>query len=678
MTDAHIFSSKLPSDPGLELLVAKATLTNRERPRTLFGQPVLDKTGKPVVIQESIVEASNVFVELEGIPVFYTPYLVTDARDPLGPLETINFGGNNVFGFQGGVGLNVYKLFGVEPIEGTRWRFLADYLSRRGPALGTNFYYGNIFDSLVDENDPYGTKPRFEGLVTAYGIHDNATDILGGNRPPSTLTFDPPGFRGRTLWRQGVFDLPGGFDVIAQMSLLSDVNFLEQYFKREFDTDPNQANFLYVKQQQGNWAWSALGQVRTSNWLTTTQWWPRLDGYLLGQDFFDLITSNTQVDVAYASLRTSSLQPIPLQVPPFTPILPSPTDQNNSTGRAALIQEFDLPLNLGALNLVPYVKGTLAEYTNTLDGQEVGRAWGGGGVRAGLPLSRLYPDVESELFNLKGINHKMVFGANYFYARTNEPYTRFAQLDRLNDDATNLMLIEFKPYEPVYNNRAGLALATSPYYDPQTYAIRRLVDNRIETLDNIQVLQLDLRQRWQTKRGFPGFEHIVDWMTLDTSVSYFPQPDQNFGKTFSFLEYLYTWNVGDRLTIESFGWYDPQEDGARVYTVGAFFNRPDRTSYYVGYRQIDPLQSRLLMASVTYVFSPKYAMTASTSYDFGTNAAQNNTLVFTRTGTDLQVSLGFSYNSLQNNFGAIVEVVPSLVPLSRRSGLASAALTGAR
>src|SRR5262249_38398379 len=170
-------------------------------------------------------------------------------------------------------------------------------------------------------------------------------------------------------------------------------------------------------------------------------------------------------------------------------------------------------------------------------------------------------------------------------------------------------------------------------------------------------------------------EHIVDWMVLDTSVSYFPQPDRdNFGKSFSFLEYQYLWNIGDRTSLESTGWYDPQDNGSRVFTVGAYFNRPDRTTFYIGYRQIDPLQSRLVTGSVTYVFSPKYAMTFSTAYDFGTQQAQTNTLVFTRTGTDLQVSLGFMYNSLQNNFGAIVEVVPSLLPALRRGG---AGLVGA-
>src|SRR5262245_25246280 len=158
-------------------------------------------------------------------------------------------------------------------------------------------------------------------------------------------------------------------------------------------------------------------------------------------------------------------------------------------------------------------------------------------------------------------------------------------------------------------------------------------------------------------------------MVLDTSVSLFPQPDRdNFGKTFSFLEYQYLWNIGDRTSIESTGWFDPQDDGVRVFTIGSYFNRPDRTTFYLGYRQIDPLQSRLITGSLTYVFSPKYALTISTSYDLGTSLAQNNTVILTRTGSDLQVSLGFTYNSLQNNFGAVVEVVPSLFPSLRRGG----------
>jgi hypothetical protein len=451
--------------------------------------------------------------------------------------------------------------------------------------------------------------------------------------------------------------------------LLSDRNFLEEYFKREFDVAPNFGNFVYVKQQEGDLAFSGLIEARTSPWITTTNWLPRADGYLIGQDLFGIFTSDTQVSAGFAQLKPSNdpvlfVQDVP--PPPIPNTVLFPTTRRDDTARFAVTEELALPLNAGPFKVVPYVKGALIEYTSDLQGHEDGRAWGGGGVRASIPFTRIYPDVCSELFNVNGINHKIVLSGNYFIARANEPFTKFPELDRLNDDSTDQAIRGIRPYEPAFNTTAGLALATSPLFDAQTYAIRRLIDNRLDTLGDIDVLQLDLRQRLQTKRGFPGAEHIVDWMVLDTSVSYFPEANKdNFGKAFSFWEYNYVWNIGDQTAFESTGLYDPQINGPRIFTVGMFFNRPDRTGFYLGYRQTDPLQSRLVTASASYVFSPKYSGTFTVAYDFGVNQSVTNSVIFTRTGSDLQVSLGFTYNTLQNNFGAIVEVVPSLFPLRR-------------
>jgi hypothetical protein len=184
----------------------------------------------------------------------------------------------------------------------------------------------------------------------------------------------------------------------------------------------------------------------------------------------------------------------------------------------------------------------------------------------------------------------------------------------------------------------------------------------------MQVLQADVRQRWQTKRGFPGQEHIVDYLTLDLSGSFFPNPNQdNFGKSFAFLTYDSTWNVGDRTALVSSGYYDPFEHGAREFTIGAYLNRTDRTNFFVGYRLIDPVDSRAVTAAATYIFSPKYAITASTTYDFGTNLALSNSVVVTRIGSDLTVSIGFTYNAVLNNFGFTFEVLPNVVAATRQA-----------
>jgi hypothetical protein len=457
------------------------------------------------------------------------------------------------------------------------------------------------------------------------------------------------------LWRNN-WSFLDDFTLQFQGSALSDPNFLEQYYKTEFDNDINSETFVYFKQQHDNWAWTLLAEDRVRYWVTETSWLPRADGYLLGQSFFDLLTYNVHGSVAYAQLMPSGFPPPPYLV----------TDAKDNTGRFDLWQELSLPFTLGPFRLVPYGVLDLTDYTNDLNGNNIGRFYVGGGVRASIPFSRIYPDVHSEMLNLNGINHKIVLSANYYIVHSDVRFNELPQLDQLNDNATDQALRDIHPVQPILNPAHGLFLATSPMFDPQVYAIQRLVDNRIDTLDTIEALQLDLRQRWQTKRGYPGMQHIVDWMTLDLSATYFPKPNRDdFGEPFSFLQYDWTWNIGDRTALVSTGWVNPETNGARVFTFGAFLNRPDRTNIYIGYRDIFPVNSQALVAAVTYVFSPKYAVTATTLYDFGSKV-EASSLMLTRMGKDLQANLGFSYNRTLNTFGFQFELLPNAVAATQR------------
>lgn len=651
VVEADIFSSKLPSDPGLKVYVAEALIEERTVPKfSLFGKRFADRaSGQELDQKETYVRGRNMFIEIEDIPIFYLPYLQGDARDPLGPIEGMNLGFSNIFGGQFGLSLNTYDLLGIQPFENTRWRFNVDYMTKRGPGLGTDFDYM--------APDFFGIPGRVDGLVKAYGIRDIGPDILGGNRQEG----EPhPLYRGRVLWRQGISNMPYGLTFLGQGNGLSDRNFLEQFFKPEFDNDINPTTFVYLRQTQENMGWYILGEPRVRQFINEAEWLPRVEGFIYGQPLFDLFTLNAWGGAGYGRLELTD---------DGTPMV-SPTDVNDSTGRFNISKEISAPFSLGALRFDPYGKFDLAYYTSDISDQGLGRAWGGGGLRASLPFTGLFPELKSDLFNLNGINHKVILGANYSYTASSTSYTNFPQLDRLNDDASDQALrdIRNQTNPNIYPNQAnGQFLMTSPLFDPQVYAIRRAIDTRIDTLEELNVLQLDLRQRWQTKRGFPGNQHIVDWMTLDLSGSVFPQMDRdNFGNLLAFLQYDYVWNVGDRTALTSTGWVDPIENGARVFTFGSYVNRPDRTNFYLGYRQIDPVDSKALTAAVTYIFSPKYAFTGSTSYDFGSNESLSNSLVLTRVGSDLQVSLGLSYNAMQDNFGFTFEILPTLVSSSAR------------
>jgi hypothetical protein len=257
----------------------------------------------------------------------------------------------------------------------------------------------------------------------------------------------------------------------------------------------------------------------------------------------------------------------------------------------------------------------------------------------------------------------VTLAGNYYYSQTNVPFSQLPLLDRLDDDSTDYTYRYIRPAQTtLVSGPAGLALANSPLFNQQLYAIRRLVDNRVDTLDNMNVMQMDLRQRLQTKRGFPGLEHTVDLATLDISGSFFPQANRdNFGKPFGFLEYLGLWNVGDRTSVLSSGWFDPFDFGAHYWNLGVNLDRPDRTNIYIGYRQTDPLNSKAVTSSIGYQMSRRYYMSLGASYDFGIQQALTNSLSFTRTGSDVTITLGFTYNALVNNFCFNFLIVPNIV-----------------
>jgi hypothetical protein len=655
---SEVFSSRLPSDPGLKIYLQDGFIEDRTIPlRNIFGLPVLDRTtGQPVLIRDTHLDGNNTFFELEKIPFYWLPHVSTSAQEPLGPLQNFNFGFNQIFGAQFGVSLNAFEILGLQPRPMTSWLWNLDYLSYRGPGMGTVYSTAG--------SDLFGIPARWNSVLRAWGIYDRDYDILGGPRPVNN--FRPPAFRGWLLERAVIDDMPYGFSSLIQLSPESDRNFIEQYYPRPFQVDPNFDTFGMLKQQQNNWEWSLMVRPSITPWVTMTQDLPRFDGWLIGQDFFKLITYTTRVNAEYASLQTST--------DPLSQV--SVTDVNDSTFRGDWMQEAEVPFYLGPLKLSPYGRWELTGYSRDVLGNSIGRSWEAGGVRASIPFSHLYANATSELFNVNGLNHKIAFNANFVSAYSNVPYTYLPQLDRLNDNTTNQALRDIRPWQWIFNPNAvfdnhGLSLIFSPYYNtPQTMAIRRLLWERdIDTLNTIEELQLQVNQRLQTKRGFPGNQHIVDWMVLDLWASYFPAANRdNFGHPWSFLQYNYLWNVGDRTALTSSGWTDPFPGGVRVWTVGGYFNRPDRTNYYLGFRYIDPLMVRAVTASFTYIFSSKYAATASSTYDFGTGEAFANSLMFTRMGSDLQVSLGVSYNALQNNFNLLFNIVPNLLPANRAFG----------
>ena len=52
--------------------------------------------------------------------------------------------------------------------------------------------------------------------------------------------------------KEKIKSIPYGFNFMSQTSPVSDRNFIEQYYKRPWDLDPNFDTFVHTKEQQDN------------------------------------------------------------------------------------------------------------------------------------------------------------------------------------------------------------------------------------------------------------------------------------------------------------------------------------------------------------------------------------------------------------------------------------------
>ncbi|HZZ81676.1 MAG TPA: hypothetical protein VFE62_24455, partial [Gemmataceae bacterium] len=305
MKETQLYSGQLPSDPGLTVSITNMTIQERQYELSyLWGLwPVYDADGKRKIQTDHVFTGINYITYIEGVPAFYFPYFRGRVEDPLGPLDAVNAGYNRIFGVSLNTTWDLYDILDLPHYDGTKWQMYLDYLTLRGPGIGTRYEFSG--------NDLFSIRNKYNGEFKAYGIFDSGTDVLGGGRgtaidwpnPNTSWPINPPNFRGWTYGKTNIQDLPDGFSFLGQFAFLSDRNFQEEYFLNSHLNDVNQDTYAYLKQQRGIWEWNLEASTNTQPWLTHTNWLPKLDGRVMGKSLFDdWVTFNTHASAGYAQL----------------------------------------------------------------------------------------------------------------------------------------------------------------------------------------------------------------------------------------------------------------------------------------------------------------------------------------------------------------------------------------
>ena len=635
-----------------------------DEPFLRSGVPSVDpETGETTPESTMWATSLNNAFFVEDIPVFYFPYLSAPAEDPNIPLRNINFQNDRIFGFQVRTTWDAFKLFGIERKDGVRWDVNADYLTKRGPQVGTSGSYRG--DGRLGLDGPY----QGQGYISY--IYDTGLDNLGNDRQNLVPAHTS---RGGLLVRDKQY-FGNGIQWYGEGAFLSDRNWLEEYREVEFDNGKDYETMGYLRQTEDNFSWSAIVRPRLYNYYNETEWLPRGDLFVLGQPLLNnLFTWSTHSYVGYANQRIADNPTDPadkFSVLPF---------ESNASGLVASTRhELDLPFTVGAFHIVPYALGEAAYWSDTatpispyvndsIDQGSLGRLWGSAGVRGSFEMTRIFSDVHSDVFNLNGLAHKMVFDADYSYSQSTQSLASvIPQYNEIDDNAQE----QFR--RRLFYNTWNQAVPDQ--FQPRSFALRSGVAQNVtapynEIVDDFNVLRLGWRHRLQTKVGPVNAPRIKNWMTLDLETSFFPDKDRdNFGEAFGLYNARYNWYVGDRTTITAGTLFDTFQGHETLWNVGFISQRSTRGSLYVGLRNIQggadvgpDLDSRILTASYSYVMSPKWISAVSTAYDLGQHQNRGQAVTLTRVGADFLIHIGANVDTTRNNYGFGLSIEPRFAP----------------
>ncbi len=654
--DSAFTSSRL-GVPSYWLQSRQLDLVNQPIQQTApdTGAPLFDPvTGQPQIGDDYFARATGNKVYLGGVPVFSWPQFSTRLSDPSLYLTEFSINNDNIFGTQLHTGFDLYQVLGIRAPQGTRWTGVLDYLSERGLGYGSEFDYTR--QGLL------GIPGSVSGQYRSWFIRDNGQDSLGRNRFNLVPERD---YRGRVIAKHRHQFAPG-YSLRAELGYISDRNFLEQYYEREWDTQKDATTGLWLERNFGTQSYNLTADVQINDFFTQTSWLPRFDQFTIGQPIFgDRALFHSHTHAGYAKLRVADTPTDPVDAAKFDPLA---WERNVDGFRVGTRQEINVPLQLGPTKIVPYALTDFTWWQEALDGNDLARAAGQVGVRASLPMWKVDPTVQSVLLNLNGLAHKVSFDLDAFYADATQDINELPLYDALDDDAQEHFRRRF-----AFNTFGIAAGGDTPLkYDERTYALRSGLQGNVtspsaEIFDDLAMVKFGVRQRWQTKRGAPGRERIVDLVNLDVQSAFFPKSARdNFNSDFGMLNYDFRWYIGDRLSIVSDGHMDFFSQGLRTVSVGAYSNRPEVGDLYLGVRSIEgPISSNVLTALGTYRLSDKWGIKGGAQVDFGEVGTIGQRLGVVYIGESFLIELGFNYDASRDNFGFRFGFEPRFLPKSR-------------
>ncbi len=593
-----------------------------------------EDTGDPQLGSRFTFSAWNARPQFFGVPVFYLPVAGGSITERGFPLRNIGIGQSNKFGTSFESEWGLFETVGYPSPKDLDISYRVDYYSDRGPAAGIDASYkgGFVTDTT---RQPW----NFSGDVKSYFVDDHGVDKLSANRadvePSEKL-------RGRFLWQHQHF-LPDDWQVQLRASYVSDANFLEEWFPREYQDGLPEDLSAYFKRQRDSDALTLTINYQPNHIITDAEFvqeqfevarLPEIGYHRIGDSLADdsltFFSNNTISALKFqpsgASLAEQGFRP---GQTPGIPAAGQTGTTESVTYRGDFRQQIDYPINTSHFKVVPYVVGRVTDYSRSPDEGTQNRLFVGTGVRLNTSFWRTNDGVESTLFDLHRVRHVIEPELNLFTA---------AQ----TTDRNSLYIY----------------------------------DQEVDDIRDVSTLNVALNQRWQTKRGGPGRWRNVDFFSFNVSGNFYANkpPDKELnpsdfrGLFFPSLSETSvprdsinadtSWRISDDMILAGDVQYNVDDNKLATAAVGLAVRHDERLSYTIGNSYINDLDSNITSVGLDYTISKKYTFGYYQSFDFGRTESVNFGTTLTRKFDTFAMVFRVNYDQITGESSMGFSVIP--------------------
>lgn len=508
--------------------------------------------------EHSILMKNN-FFQIYGIPVLWLPVLYK-------PSDISSFGGKIEFGSDGDYGWFIRSAKHFKLLDEPYWNMnlMLDWYEMRGVGFGlssdlltsqssTEFAFYNIYD-----RNPYMYWSRNLG-------EDDPEYMLNNSR------LEVPHYR-YEVRTNNMTHITSKLDFRMQIDLISDYEYLRDYFPRRFNTEYEPPTYASLEYQGDRFTASAYMTVRINDFYSTVDRLPELRLDFQRQELFANLYYQGEM----------SLTPLFMRWRRFDRDVKGDEDwyiKNYGTLRFDSLHMLYYPIKLFDINIIPRTGIRLTAYSASSE-REIG-------VKE-LSTMFVADEAEGMPFGYKVTNYDSRGGA------------KFRVIGELGVEVNTKLHYTWQNVKNAYWGLDGLRHVAVPYMN-YTYIPRPTVNadnlyyfDEIDRITEQHFVRFGLTNRLQTRRG----GQIYEWMSLENYWDLFIHNSDQFNHIGDFGT-IFRFMPTSKLTISAELLLDIGNNGDHDYEIW-------RGGEKVGRPGISGTAINRLTTMIDYRFAPEW------------------------------------------------------------------------